>query len=428
MRDILLLIAFPVLLYFVFRRPFIGTSLWMWSALFFPNGWVWGLASNIRFNLIIAIVTIVSYLFQKNKLKTEISSITILVVIFFCWTTISSIITISNPDRVWHEWNLFMKIIIFYLVCITTLKTKHHLNVFLWAIVLSAAYFGAGEGLKFIITAGSHKLEGIPGSRLQDRNELAVALNASIPIAIYLYSITSNKILKIGLVCVIILNIVSIIGSSSRGGIVALIVVSGYFFLKSKRKIRVSFVMTFLVLIGSFLVSEDWLNRMNTIENMGEDASMLGRFAAWKINTLIALDNPFFGAGFKACENILVWKIYEPDLNTLDYIIDTSSYVAPFAKAAHSIYFQVLGDQGIVGFLLYIAILTSAFFKFSSANKMENLSPDLKYMSQMVQLSLIAFCAGGAALSIAYYDLLFALIALSHCIMYVSKKESEVSC
>ena len=75
--------------------------------MFFPNGWVWGFASSLRYNMLIALATILSYVFQKNKIKTESSALTILVLFFFLWSTISSVLTISNPDVVWYEWNIF---------------------------------------------------------------------------------------------------------------------------------------------------------------------------------------------------------------------------------------------------------------------------------------------------------------------------------
>lgn len=199
MRDILILICFPALVYFILRKPFIGVSLWIWSAMFFPNGWVWGMATSVRFNFIFALATMFSYAVQKNKIKTELSGITVLILIFFLWTTISSTLTISDSATVWKEWGFFSKIIIFYIFCILTMKTKHHINVFLWAIVLSAAYFGAAEGLKYIVTGGGHVVEGISGSRLSDRNELALAVNMTLPLIIFLLSHTKSKWLKIAL-------------------------------------------------------------------------------------------------------------------------------------------------------------------------------------------------------------------------------------
>ncbi|GAA0818080.1 putative O-glycosylation ligase, exosortase A system-associated [Colwellia asteriadis] len=381
--------------------------------MFFPNGWVWGFASSLRYNMLIALATILSYFFQRNKIKTDVSGLTVLILIFFIWSTISSVLTLSNPSVVWFEWNIFLKIIIFYFLCIFVIKTKHHINVFLWAICLSAAYFGAAEGLKYIVTAGGHTVAGIPGSRLEDRNELALALNMTIPLIVFLLSQTKSKWLRLALMGAVAFNIVAILGSYSRGGTLALIVVGGYFFLQSKRKILVSLFLVVAVGVSSAFVSDEWTGRMNTIETMDQDTSFLGRVMAWKQATLMALDNPIFGAGFKAGQNQALWMLYEPDFYKLNFIVDTTGIHFPKAKAAHSIYFQVLGDLGFVGLLMFLSILLITYRKLSWVTR--NTDDEwLIGLARMLKVSLIAYCAGGAALSLPYFDLSFAIFALAH--------------
>ena len=424
MRDIFLVLVFPFLLYFIFKRPYIGVSLWIWSAMFFPNGWVWGFASSFRYNLLIALATIISYFFQKDKIKTESSALTTLILFFFLWTTISSIFTISNPDIVWFEWNIFFKIIIFYILCILIIKTKHHINVFIWAITLSAAYFGAAEGLKYIVTAGGHTVEGIPGSRLRDRNDLALAVNMTLPLIVFLLSHTKSKWLKVALIGAIFFNVVAIVGSYSRGGLLGLIVIGGYFFLQSKRKLFVSIVLILSVAIGSLFVSDKWTNRMDTINTMEQDNSFLGRVVAWKQAVLMAADHPIFGGGFKAGQNPSVWYLYETDFHRLNFIIDTGDYQVKRPKAAHSIYFQVLGDQGFVGLFIFLTILLIAYRKLTWVTKNTD---DVWFLglARMLKVSLVAYSAGGAALSLPYFDLSFAIFALTHILCEILKRENN---
>ena len=120
MRDIFLILIFPILIFYILRRPYIGASLWIWSAMFFPNGWVWGFASSLRYNFLIAGATIASYFFNRDKIKAESSALTTLIIVFFIWSTISSSLTIANADVVWFEWSVFFKIIVFYIFCILT--------------------------------------------------------------------------------------------------------------------------------------------------------------------------------------------------------------------------------------------------------------------------------------------------------------------
>ena len=89
MRDIFLLAVLPFLIYAIFQRPFIGLGLWIWTALFYPNGWVYGIATSIRYNLLFACLTIGIYLISKQKTKLQLGTVGSLVILFFVWITLS---------------------------------------------------------------------------------------------------------------------------------------------------------------------------------------------------------------------------------------------------------------------------------------------------------------------------------------------------
>ena len=67
MRDIALILIFPVLIYYAIKRPYIGLALWLWSSLVPLNLWAYGFSTSFRWNLIFALTTIVSYFFSKKE-------------------------------------------------------------------------------------------------------------------------------------------------------------------------------------------------------------------------------------------------------------------------------------------------------------------------------------------------------------------------
>jgi len=421
MRDFVLLSLLLYVLFFIVKRPYIGTSLWIWAAFFYPKGWVWGFANSIRFNFIISMFTIISLVFSKNRSTYKISGLTLFIFLFLIWGTISALTTISDPNVVWKEWDIFIKIIIFYFVITLTLTSKHAMHVFLWALIIAVTYYGAGEGVKYLATGGGHVVKGVYNSRMGDRNELALALNMVLPLAIFLYSITKHKVLKMGLMTAIVLNVVAIIGSYSRGGFLGLVVVAIYFFLKSEKKLLITLIMSVVLVTALNFVPKEWSARMNTISTMEEDNSFLGRAAAWKQAVLMASDHPFFGGGFKAGQNFVIWKIYEPEFRKFDHIIDTSGQVFTFGKAAHSIYFQVLGDMGYCGLILFLIIIWLSYKKLKFVIKESN-DKWIVDLARMLQVSLVTYCAAGAALSLPYFDLSFSIFALSHCLYELTRK------
>jgi len=139
MRDLLLVCLLPLMLYAMAQRPFIAAGMWLWTALFFPNAWVYGFASVIRYNLLFAAVAIVAYLAYKHKPKIQLGGIGVLVLLFFVWTTISSATTIGNPVVVWEMWSRFSKVVMLFLFVLLAVKDKLHLDFMLWCVAWAGA-------------------------------------------------------------------------------------------------------------------------------------------------------------------------------------------------------------------------------------------------------------------------------------------------
>jgi probable O-glycosylation ligase (exosortase A-associated) len=418
MRDYFFLLVVPFIVYTMLKRPFIGLGMWVWTAMFYPNIWVYGIASNIRYNLLFSIVAIISYAAMRDKPKVKFDGITFLVVLFLIWTVFSSLGTQALPTTTWDIWIRFAKVVLLFVFIIFILEKKLHVDFLLWAVVLSIGFYGALEALKFIASGGGHKIEGHEGHVLGDRNELACAIVMTLPICYYLvleYG-RQSKILRIALLGVMALLVTAVIGTQSRGGLVALIGLSAYMFVKSDRKGLLTTLAVLLALGLSGLVSEEWISRMDTISSADEDASFMGRIVAWKLSFILAVQNPIFGAGFKSLEYFPVWTAASQDFFSYPFFY-TGDALPSVTKghAAHSIYFQVLGEHGFVGLAIYLGILGLAFVRAGRIAKQARKlgAPSwIPTLATMLQSSIFAFCLGGAALSFAYFELTFAIFAL----------------
>jgi probable O-glycosylation ligase (exosortase A-associated) len=418
MRDVFLLAILPFLLYAMAKRPFIALGLWIWTALFFPNAWVYGPAGAIRYNLLIAGFTIGGWLLAKHKARLQLTNTGWLVLAFFAWTTISSFLQIGDPIATWDYWNRFWKIIVLFVFVLLILERKLHIDFFLWCVVLSIGFYGNLEALKFVSSGGGHMIEGLPGHVLGDRNELAVAFVMTLPICYYLMSEYGGKsrIIWFGLVCTMGLLVMGVIGTQSRGGFISLLVLGIYFFIKSDRKIVLSLAIGVLVFAVAQLASSEWISRIDSIDSANQDASFMGRVVAWKLSFILASDHPLFGGGFRALESYRVWMDLSQQFDSFPWFY-TGDAVPDVRRshAAHSAYFQVMGDHGFAGLILYLSILLTSFTRSRRIQKLAlrpGVPPWIKNLNTMVQLSLFSFCVGSAALSFAYFDLSFALIGL----------------
>jgi putative inorganic carbon (HCO3(-)) transporter len=121
---------------------------------------------------------------------------------------------------------------------------------------------------------------------------------------------------------------------------------------------------------------------------------------AWQVAARYSLDHFPFGAGF-----------YAPQLRP----IFNSYFPGEFPHAAHSIYFQVLGEHGYIGLAIYLGILITAVLSCRKLARLKVQDPGTEWIPRLAKQcfsSIVAFAVGGALLSMAYYDLFIVVICL----------------
>src|SRR5690606_22860032 len=95
------------------------------------------------------------------------------------------------------------------------------------------------------------------------------------------------------------LTVLAILGTYSRGALLALGMVMAALWWRTPHRIVTGAIFA-VVLAGALLSApEKWYARMETIANYHEDESAQGRFDAWAFATKIALDRPLVGGGFR---------------------------------------------------------------------------------------------------------------------------------
>lgn len=428
MKDIAFVIAYCFFLLFIFKRPYIGACLWAWTALLFPNFLLWGFASNLRFNLIISILTITVALFTSFKLERLNNRIFYLTFLFFLWTIVTSQTAIGNPLVVEMEFQKFAKIFTFFVIVLLTINKKHHIIALLTSILLGLGYYIISGGLKVIISAGSHRVWGPGSSIIGDNNHFALAMLITIPLLFFLYRNSSfNLWIKRAILGCILLSIVAVFGTYSRGGLIGLIFFGGLYSIIFKKKILAISAAVFLASTYAFFVPQQWTDRMDTISDAGKDNSFMSRVVAWKMSTLVAIDRPMLGGGFKAIEGLPVWLLYSQDFEKLNFI-NTMQPETQRTRAAHSIYFQVMGEHGFFGLTLFLTIIFFSLLNILKSRKLALNDRDTwhKEFADCLLISILVYCLVGAALNMAYFDVLYVLFALSQIQLNLIKKEKSL--
>lgn len=237
---------------------------------------------------------------------------------------------------------------------------------------------------------------------------------AVLPIVLYLYKQAEHRIVRLALIGSSVLVIASIMGTNSRGGLLGIVAVGGYALMRTEKKLKYVLALVPLVVAAVVFAPDKWSNRMDTIATANQDESFMTRVVAWKQSTSIALDHPLFGGGFNAVQDNAVWAEYSGVFDRLDFV--PTPPVNPFnARAAHSIYFQVLGDLGFVGLVIFIAILVSSWRNASAVIRSARDRPEWRWardLATSLQYSLVAYIVAGAGLGMAYFEYIYMIFAL----------------
>jgi probable O-glycosylation ligase (exosortase A-associated) len=364
-----------------------------------PQRQVSGFLGGQPVNSIIAGATLLGWVVSTERKSWSSDLTPWLLLIFVVWFSFNSIFA-TDQLRSWQYWNLIIRIFIFTFLVLFIINTKVRIHALVWALVVSVGYYGVKGGVFTLANGGSYTAIGPPDTMITDNNQLGLAVVMLLPLVVYLRAHTRMPLIQTGLAAALGFMILMVLGTKSRGAAISLAVTLGYFLLRSKNRIIYAVAAVFLVGAALSFMPASYFERLDTINNLDADGSFQGRVTAWRVAILVAIDRFPFGAGFYAPQVASIYNSYFPGERP---------------HAAHSIYFQVLGEHGFIGLAIYILILLYAIYNTFVIMWQCRGKPELLWaydLANMTQVCLVGFYVGGAALSLAYYDAFLLMVAL----------------
>lgn len=406
MRDAILTVIVAVLLAAALKTPAVGAYAYTWISMMSPHKLTYGFAFNLPFAQMAALVTLTMLVITKQRRPLPREPVLYVLVAMFGWMTLTTFFAIAPKDIAWDRWLFVFKIQLMVFVTWMLVYEPRQLRILIWITTLSVAFYGIKGGVWTVLTGGGGRVWGAPGGLLEGNNELAVALVMLLPFLYYLRQTEPRKWVRHLLLAFMISCVFSVLGSQSRGALLAVVACAFFLGLKSKYPWQTSISLLLLMGLAFLFMPDSWLNRMETIGTYQEDTSAMSRIWTWKTLFAAAVDRPLVGAGFRA-DSLEVFGRYAPTEPPYDIFIG-QFYVA------HSIYFQMLGEHGFPGLGLFLLLGLVTWVRAGriarQCTAQAELAPWMPTLMRMVQVSIIGFAAGGAFLSLAYLDLLYYLI------------------
>lgn len=300
------------------------------------------------------------------------------------------------------EYFLLTVVLICFLITVTFNSFRRIERLFLmlnFGIVILAL-----DVVKKYLSGGTHQtIEGLIGGQFGNPNDLAVNLVLFLPMVYYYFlngKTIFSKLFSLGLFGVVLFGV---LGTQSRGGLLAAIVVLGLLIIKTDKKGLALTTGAVAVVLILTLAPSNALNRFQTIFTYQEDTSAMKRTYFYESSIKMLRSRPLTGVGMDAWTYAYATAFRNP--------LDISyGWYNP-----HSSYFQIIGELGLPGILTYLYLIYMTFGAMRSLEKRFKVNPVYQrqlYFTQCLRIGFIGFLIATIFQSFTYYCTAYNMMAI----------------
>jgi len=407
MRDYVLTLIIVCIVPVCLMRPWLGFIAWFWLGLMNPHRLTWGFAYSMPFAMWIGGATLLGMVFAKDRRPVPWTSELVLMVVLLAYFTMTCFFAWA-PAFAWPQLEKVAKIILMTILVGMFIYGKQRIYALLFTIALSLGFYGFKGGIWSILHGGAERVQGPENSFLDGNTFIGLALNMVLPLILFLARDSEKKWMKYGLYLTAFLTVISIIFTYSRGAYLGLAAILPFLVWRARYR---WFAIIFLgggILAAPFVLPDKVFERAEQIENYQEDGSANQRLQSWTVAWNIAMDRPLTGAGFE-------FEFAGDDERWFSYGSEKYNRFIHYSSAAHSIYFQVLGQHGFVALALFLAMVACSMLRLQRLRRLSSGSADTQWIggaATALQIGLVGYVVSGAFLSSAYFDLAYLYYAL----------------
>lgn len=411
MRD-LAFVAFLVgLLALGFRRPFLFVLAYAYIDTVSPQRLSYYLLNSLPLSMIVACLAFAGWLLAEKKDGMRFTARQGLLAVLLCYTfytTANADFPIDAADK----WDWASKALAFAIFLPLTLRSKLRIEAVLLFLVLSAAAIIIVGGLKTVASGGGYGVLNLMvtnNSNLYESSTISTVAIALIPVILWLarYGTVFRpdwrvKLFAAGLVFACLLMP---IGTEARTGLVCIGVLGLLMLRDVKRRFLYLAGAALLVLASVPFLPQSFTGRMSTIQGYQSDNSAGVRLAVWGWTWNYAQEHPL-GGGFGAYRQnkIEVKTVATQTTGGVETITARTS--TDESRAYHSSYFEMLGEQGFPGLILFLLIHGAGLVRLEVLRrryrKAEGDDAWIAPLATALQHFLIIFLVGSLFVGIAY--------------------------
>jgi probable O-glycosylation ligase (exosortase A-associated) len=361
MRDLVFLGFLAALLLLAVRRPFLFALAYIYVDTVSPQRLSYNLLNSIPLSMIVAVLAVAGWAVADRKDRLSFSARQGLIVLLLAYAGVTTF-NADFPVDAAEKWDWAWKALAFAVFLPLTMRSKLRIEAIALFLLLSASSIIIVGGLKTAMSGGGYGVLNLMidnNSGLYESSTISTIAIALIPIILWLAKYGTifpfDWRVKSFAGALIFACLLMPIGTEARTGLIC-IGVLGILLLRDMKR-RLLFIGAACALGAAAIpfLPSSFTNRMETIQGFAGDQSANTRLAVWAWTWDYAQSHPF-GGGFGAyrSNHILVETVSTQSNG--DTTTVTTQTEADESRAYHSAYFEMLGEQGFPGLIIYLLI------------------------------------------------------------------------
>lgn len=404
------------------RRPFLWVLGYLYIDIVSPQKISWFLLASLPISLIAFVLAFGGWLALDNKQDMRLTLRQFLIVLLLAYCGITTTIA-DFPIQAALKWDWVWKALLFAIFLPLTLRTSLRFEAVVTVIVLSVGAIVISGGIKTAAGGGGYgELQTFVANNtgIYEGSILSTIAIAIIPLIWWTARFTTlfprGPLVTLFSVALTFAALLIPVGTQARTGLLCI----GLLAVLSLRSVKRRFLylgMAGLIAAAAVpFLPKSFTERMSTIENHQSDQSASTRVAVWMWTLDYVKDHPF-GGGFDAYRsNKLLIPTVVAEGSGNNVTLKTTLHVDQ-SRAYHSAYFEMLGEQGYAGLLLWawIQLLGTWQMERLSRRWKGRTSPHEAWVAPLataLQLSQLVYFLGAVFVGIAYQPVMFMIIGL----------------
>lgn len=405
-----------------FKRPFIWVLCYLYIDIVAPQAVSWGFLAIVPTSLIGFALAFGGWILfdRKDDARFHFRQAILLFLLIYCgYTTL----TADFPVEAAGKWSWVWKALVFAIFLPLTLRTRLRIEAVILTMVLSVATIVVGGGIKTALGGGGYgvlRLLVDNNTGLYEGSIISCFAIAVIPLILWLVkhgTIFPDEWRTRAFAAALIFACTLMpIGTQARTGLLCLGFLCALILRTTKRRFLYMGLMAVAVAIAVPFLPQSFTDRMSTIENHKADESASTRIAVWKWTLDYVKHNPV-GGGFEVyLGNDLRYETVESEEAGSTTLVETQT-VTDHGRAFHSSYFEMLGEQGYLGLLLWLLLHATGVLQMELVRRRwkDRTGEDERWVAPLavaLQQANLVYLLGAAFVGIAYQPLILMIVGV----------------